>query len=139
MGWVFCRREKDRYLLIDSIVFIRNWLIGYYIVEYEQYGEDRAKYGENTLQELSARLNNKSFSYRSLKLYRQFYNCYPEIGQSLTAQFKNEIRQAMIAQFNKITLPPSELLLSDKNEILQTMSENLTNEATIYRIAIRRR
>ena len=91
---------------INQTLTIRNWLIGYYIVEYEQYGEDRAKYGENTLQELSARLNNKSFSYRSLKLYRQFYNCYPEIGQSLTAQFKNEIRQAVIAQFNKIKLTP---------------------------------
>ena len=24
----------------------RNWLVGYYIVEYEQHGEDRAKYGD---------------------------------------------------------------------------------------------
>ena len=24
----------------------RNWLVGYYIVEFEQHGEDRAKYGE---------------------------------------------------------------------------------------------
>jgi len=24
-----------------------NWLVGYYIVEFEQQGEDRAKYGEN--------------------------------------------------------------------------------------------
>jgi len=121
---------------INQTLTIRNWLIGYYIVEYEQYGEDRAKYGENTLQELSARLNNKSFSYRSLKLYRQFYNCYPEIGQSLTAQFKNEIRQAMIAQFKKITLPPSELLLSDKNEILQAMSEQITKTASEAQIRL---
>ena len=24
----------------------RNWLVGYYIVEFEQHGEDRAKYGD---------------------------------------------------------------------------------------------
>ena len=28
---------------------VRNWLIGYYIVEFEQNGEDRAKYGTELL------------------------------------------------------------------------------------------
>jgi len=27
----------------------RNWLVGYYIVEFEQHGEDRAKYGEKLI------------------------------------------------------------------------------------------
>jgi hypothetical protein len=29
---------------INSLLTVRNWLIGYYIVEFEQKGEDRAKY-----------------------------------------------------------------------------------------------
>ena len=34
---------------INQALTTRNWLIGYYIVEYEQNGEDRAKYGEQLL------------------------------------------------------------------------------------------
>ena len=30
---------------VNKLLTIRNWLIGYYIVEYEQNGEDRAQYG----------------------------------------------------------------------------------------------
>ena len=35
---------------VNISLTIRNWLIGFYIVEYEQHGEDRAKYGEETLE-----------------------------------------------------------------------------------------
>lgn len=58
---------------INRNITARNWLIGFYIVHYEQKGQDRAKYGEKTLQTLSERLNRKSLSYRNLRLYRQFY------------------------------------------------------------------
>lgn len=34
---------------INLALTARNWLVGYYIVEFEQNGEDRAKYGENLL------------------------------------------------------------------------------------------
>ena len=37
----------------------RNWLVGYYIVEYEQQGEDRAKYGDKLLKSLAQRLNRR--------------------------------------------------------------------------------
>ena len=65
--------EDDTVKAINRNVTARNWLIGFYIVHYEQKGEDRAQYGEKTLQKLSEKLNKKSLSYRNLKLYRQFY------------------------------------------------------------------
>jgi hypothetical protein len=34
---------------VNKHLTIRNWLVGLYIVEFEQKGEDRAKYGENLL------------------------------------------------------------------------------------------
>ena len=37
----------------------RNWLVGYYILEYEQHGEDRAKYGDKLLKSLAQRLNRR--------------------------------------------------------------------------------
>lgn len=54
---------------INRNITARNWLIGYYIVNYEQNGSDRAKYGAKTLQTLAERLNSRSLSYRNLRLY----------------------------------------------------------------------
>ena len=34
---------------VNLALTARNWLIGYYIVEFEQNGEDRAAYGEQLL------------------------------------------------------------------------------------------
>ncbi len=57
------------------------WLIGRRIVEEEQHGKARAKYGEKLLQNLSKSLTNefgKGFSYANLRNFRQFYLTYPE-------------------------------------------------------------
>ena len=37
----------------------RNWLMGCYIVEFEQSGEDRAAYGEQLLKKLEQSAENK--------------------------------------------------------------------------------
>ena len=53
--------------------------IGRMIVEEEQNGRTRADYGKKILQSLSDRLTarfGKGFSYRNLKLFRQFYLAY---------------------------------------------------------------
>lgn len=58
----------------------RNWLVGYYIVEYEQQGEDRAKYGDNLINRLAKEINRKGFEPRRLREYRQIYIVYPSLG-----------------------------------------------------------
>ena len=81
---------------INNALTLRNWIVGYYLVEYEQEGKDRATYGEKTLKELSAKLSEtgtKGFSDRNLRLYRQFYLEYPAIWQFLTAKFQNTDNQ----------------------------------------------
>ena len=65
--------EENTAKAINRNITARNWLIGFYIVNYEQKGSDRAAYGEKTLQTLAERLKKKSLSYRNLRLYRQFY------------------------------------------------------------------
>ena len=65
---------------INLSLTARNWLVGYYIVEYEQHGEDRAKYGENLINRLAQSINKKGFNPRRLREYRQFYLVYPVIG-----------------------------------------------------------
>lgn len=44
---------------VNQFLTIRNWAIGCYIVEYEQEGGDRAKYGARLLQKLADELSIK--------------------------------------------------------------------------------
>ena len=41
---------------VNYLQTIRNWLIGYYIVEFEQNGEDRAEYGRKFMENTAKRL-----------------------------------------------------------------------------------
>jgi len=40
---------------VNVSLTMRNWLVGYYISEYEQHGADRAKYGAGLLDNLADR------------------------------------------------------------------------------------
>lgn len=61
----------------------RNWLIGWYIVEYEQNGEDRAQYGEALLKNLAKRINMRGLGERRLYEFRQLYNAYPQLSEQV--------------------------------------------------------
>ena len=83
------RRSASR--AIDRTLVVRNWLFGWYIVEYEQSGADRAKYGAQTLKNLSAALKERigrGFSVRSLEQFRRFFlqfdKIIPQTGKSQT-------------------------------------------------------
>ena len=60
---------------------IRNWLIGRYIVEYEQHGNDRAQYGAKLLSKLTVQLNTPGINSTLLKNARKFYLTYPQISE----------------------------------------------------------
>ena len=61
----------------------RNWLVGYYIVEFEQHGEDRAKYGDKLINRLAKEINRKGFETRSLHMYRRIYLVYPQLATAI--------------------------------------------------------
>ncbi|MDO9576827.1 MAG: DUF1016 N-terminal domain-containing protein [Candidatus Cloacimonadales bacterium] len=76
---------------INTALTLRNWIIGGYIYEYEQKGEDRAEYGAELLMTLADQLkelNIKGLSYTNLNLFRQLYLTYPQILQALPEEFK---------------------------------------------------
>jgi len=76
---------------VSTALTIRNWLTGYYIVEYEQNGEDRAEYGAKIIENLVQRLKHiKGMSATNLRLFRVFYTSYPQISQTVTDQLKLE-------------------------------------------------
>ena len=78
----------------------RNWLMGCYIVEFEQNGEDRAAYGEQLLKKLEQRLNTKGLNERRFREFRRLYLVYPQlkepIAQYITSQI--QIRQSLTAE-----------------------------------------
>ena len=61
----------------------RNWLMGCYIVEFEQNGEDRAAYGEQLLKKLEQRLNTKGLNERRFREFRRLYLVYPQLKEQV--------------------------------------------------------
>jgi len=79
--------------VINTFQVLTNFEIGRRIIEHEQQGEKRAKYGMELLKELSARLTSEfgiGFSERNLRSFRSFFLTYgeraPEIWQQPTAK-----------------------------------------------------
>lgn len=81
---------------INLAVTARNWLVGFYIVEFEQHGEDRARYGENLLKNLAKRLNRRGLGERRLYEFRLTYIIYPQIGQVIADYIAKNNRQDIL-------------------------------------------
>ena len=80
---------------------LRNWCIGCYLAEFEQNGADRAEYGAQLLDKVSARLEQAGMAgvaARSLRQYRQFYLAYPQIWQTPSAKSLQAVLPSAIWQ-----------------------------------------
>ena len=64
---------------INRFATVRNYLIGFYVVEYEQGGQDRAKYGDKLIKRLVEKINKKGLNETLFKNCRKFYLTYPHI------------------------------------------------------------
>jgi predicted nuclease of restriction endonuclease-like (RecB) superfamily len=106
---------------VNIHITIRNWIIGFYIVEFEQYGEDRAKYGVQLLDLLSKQINVRGLSETNLKLCRQFYKTYYQF----IALFNNKIDNLIPVQIRQSLT--DEFIYFDMNETLirQSLSDEL--------------
>ncbi|OHB73094.1 MAG: cytoplasmic protein [Planctomycetes bacterium RBG_16_41_13] len=108
---------------VNKLLTIRNWLIGYYIVEYEQNGEDRAQYGGKLLENIVSNLPDLGFSKTNLKLFRQFYLTYPQISQSVTDLLKTRIGQSATDQ---LLLLEDQPLIIVQSPVAQSLPLDLT-------------
>ena len=86
---------------VNMSLTIRNYLIGFYIVEFEQNGEDRAAYGSKLLDSLAAKLSIKGLVSAEISRCRQFYFCYPQILGALTQEFKNLVPQHILGTLSQ--------------------------------------
>ena len=109
---------------VNMSLTIRNYLIGFYIVEFEQNGEDRAAYGSKLLDSLAAKLSIKGLVSAEISRCRQFYFCYPQILGALTQEFKNLVPQHILgtlSQESNMGVDPSIMVSSN----LQSTKSNL--------------
>ncbi|MDR0873476.1 MAG: PDDEXK nuclease domain-containing protein [Prevotellaceae bacterium] len=86
-----CLLQQNAQKAVNQNLTVRNWLIGCYIVEFEQNGEDRAKYGERLLEEIAKSVKVKGIkglNSRALSNCRLFYTLYPQILRSVTAKLQ---------------------------------------------------
>jgi predicted nuclease of restriction endonuclease-like (RecB) superfamily len=88
---------------VNVSLTLRNWLIGYYIVEFEQRGEDRAKYGKKLLANLAKRCTSiKGLDERTFRNFRLFYLYYPQIEPLVASQIQNSpIRMSLTSELEK--------------------------------------
>jgi hypothetical protein len=95
--------QQNAVKAVNIHLTLRNWLVGLYIVEYEQNGEDWAKYGQQLLSSLANEIKIKGLGETNLKLCRQFYVVYPDILETLTPEYHNlipaSIRQTLSDKF----------------------------------------
>ena len=122
---------------INQATTLRNWIIGCYIVEYEQNGSDRAKYGDKLIEKLSKRISKPGLGTTLLRKSRAFYIVYPsimqvfEIQQTLPVELKEQIRQTL----SVISVPSYTKRIDDaRSSEFYTPAETLVSKLTFSHI-----
>lgn len=138
---------------VNTLLTVRNWLIGYYLVVYEQNGADRATYGDRVLEKVAEDLGQEGMSYRNLRLFRQFFVLYPFAVKEVLQSISNRnigIWQTLSAKFKEVdisgTLVENNLEASTKDigkidiQIRQTLSAefsvNVFNKLSFSHISL---
>ena len=79
---------------VNQGLVLRNWLVGAYVVEFEQGGEDRAKYGAKLLPRLARDLKDRGLPGLGsdvLERTRNFYLSYPQVGGEISATLPRKL------------------------------------------------
>jgi len=129
---------------VNQALVLRNWLVGAHLIEFEQSGEDRARYGKQLLSNLAGDLRVKGLKglgISMLKNCRQLYRIYPQIRQSLIGEFaavpsELEIRQSSIGEFNQdaAALSPEHLLRLSWTHLIELIRIEDPLKRTFYAI-----
>ena len=113
---------------INRFATIRNYVIGFYIVEYEQHGNDRAKYGDRLLKRLAERVNRRGINETLLQICRRFYLDYPQIKDFLNGQIcatlshKSEISPTKSDKSEEIYATASHKFVTPAEQIVSKLS-----------------
>ena len=103
---------------VNRFATVRNYIIGYYIVEYEQHGSDRAKYGDQLLKRLAKRVGRKGINETLLKNSRRFFLDYPQIQDYLLG-----LKSPTASDFSDTKSPTaSDLFITPAESVISQLS-----------------
>ena len=115
---------------VNQALVLRNWIVGAYLVEFEQNGEDRARYGEKLIDRLGEDLGRRKLQGMSptyLRIYRELYRVYPQVVQ-LFLRGSSRIQQTLSVEFPMVRVQmPIQQAVSV--ELARVLSVNLTRSA----------
>ena len=105
-------------MAVNQWLVTRNWLVGAYLVEYEQNGSDRANYGTKLLERLAedlAATEVKGLEIRNLRNCRRLFLAYPQIRQTVSAELLGcmevpDIRQTLSIELRNADPIPSSVI-----------------------------
>jgi predicted nuclease of restriction endonuclease-like (RecB) superfamily len=116
---------------VNRHITLRNWLVGYYIFEYEQKGADKSKYGDLLLEKLAQKINIQGLSETNLKNFRKFYLCYSQMGQTVSDPLKQIVqigqtvsdlfKKPILGTLSQVSLPAAGLTKAQYKKHLQTL------------------
>lgn len=108
---------------INRMQTMRNWLIGYYIVEFEQHGKDRAEYGTQLLKKLEEKVNRKGVNVTLFKNSRNFYLHYPQMSENLVPAISPTLSDHLVKRVNALSTNSKDLSDNQQDRKSATLSD----------------
>lgn len=123
--------KQRAYQAADICQVVSNWLVGRRIVEQEQHGQERAKYGKHVIELASKALTaefGKGYSETQIRDFRKFYQkfSYFQIQRTLSAKSNNVpiIGQPLSDELELAKILPSNLSWSHYERLMRIKDDD---------------
>ena len=122
---------------INRMQTMRNWLYGYYIIEFEQHGKDRAEYGTQLLKRLEERVNRKGLTETLFKNSRKFYRLYPQMVENIIGVISPTVSDKLLESKDASGLCDTQMTENEQIEKSPTVSDGFrtTGQMIISRLS----
>ena len=122
---------------INRMQTMRNWLYGYYIIEFEQHGKDRAEYGTQLLKRLEERVNRKGLTETLFKNSRKFYRLYPQMVENIIGVISPTVSDKLLETKDASGFCDTQMTENDHIENSPTVSDGFrtTGQMIISRLS----
>lgn len=122
---------------INRMQTMRNWLYGYYIIEFEQHGKDRAEYGTQLLKRLEERVNRKGLTETLFKNSRKFYRLYPQMVENIIGVISPTVSDKLLETKDASGLCDTQMIENEHIEKSPTVSDGFrtTGQMIISRLS----
>ena len=122
---------------INRMQTMRNWLYGYYIIEFEQHGKDRAEYGTQLLKRLEEKVNRKGLTETLFKNSRKFYRLYPQMVENIIGVISPTVSDKLLESKDASGLCDTQMTENEHIENSPTVSDGFrtTGQMIISRLS----